>query len=93
MRQEPIDYIARTRAQYAALGYPPYAWVENDDPPPFVRPARPPSTWRVGLVASGGIYALGQPAFHWKDDLSFRAIATDVDAARGAPRSRISPTT
>jgi len=78
MRQEPIDYIARTRAQYSALGYPAYAWVENDEAPAFVRPERPASEWKVGVVASGGIYALGQPAFHWKDDLSFRAIATDT---------------
>ncbi len=78
MRQEPIDYIARTRDQYSALGYPVYSWFENTDAPPFVRPERPPSEWKVGLVASGGIYALGQPAFHFKDDLSFRAIATDA---------------
>ena len=78
MRQEPIDYIARTREQYSALGYPTYTWVENREAPPFVRPERPPSEWKVGLVASGGIYALGQPAFHFKDDLSFRAIASDT---------------
>ncbi|MEM9175629.1 MAG: glycine/sarcosine/betaine reductase selenoprotein B family protein [Myxococcota bacterium] len=78
MRQDPIDYIARTRAQYGALGYPPYAWVEEPDPPPFVRPSGGASGWRVGVVASGGIYALGQPAFHWKDDLSFRAIETST---------------
>ena len=77
MRQDPIDYIARTREQYSALGYPPYAWVENDAPPAFVKPDRPASEWKVGLVASGGIYAVGQPAFHFKDDLSFRAISTD----------------
>ena len=78
MRQPPIDYIARTRDQYAALGYAPYSWVESPDAPAFVKPARPASEWKVGLVASGGIYALGQPAFHFKDDLSFRAIASET---------------
>lgn len=84
MRQEPIDYIARTRDQYSELGYPPYAWVENSEEPPFVRPQRDPGEWTVGLVASGGIYALGQPAFHFKDDSSFRAITTDraIDSLR-----------
>ncbi len=84
MRKPPIDYIARTRAQYEALGYRPYAWVENHEPPAFVKPRKPAREWKVGLVASGGIYALGQPAFHFKDDLSFRAIATDtpVEALR-----------
>ncbi len=78
MRQEPVDYIARTREQYSALGYPEYKWVVNEDTPPFVKPAGEPSSWKVGLVASGGIYAVGQPAFHFKDDISFRAIASDT---------------
>jgi D-proline reductase (dithiol) PrdB len=29
-------------------------------------------------VASGGIYITGQVAFHYKDDISWRAIPTDV---------------
>jgi|TARA_Y100000588_G_scaffold73738_1_gene76389 D-proline reductase (dithiol) PrdB len=37
------------------------------------------SEWRVGLVASGGIYAEGQIAFHHKDDTSYREIATDIE--------------
>jgi D-proline reductase (dithiol) PrdB len=32
----------------------------------------------LGLIASGGIYATGQVAFHFKDDTSFRAIPTNV---------------
>ena len=32
----------------------------------------------IGLVASGGIYAAGQVAFHYKDDLSFRIIDTTI---------------
>jgi D-proline reductase (dithiol) PrdB len=73
---EPIDYIERTREQYAALGYPPYRWVENPEPPPFTPLAKPLTECTVGLVASGGIYRVGQRAFHFKDDLSFRAIDT-----------------
>ena len=79
MRTEPIDYIARTREQYSALGYGEYRWIEHRDAPPFARPSREPSAWRVGLVASGGVYAVGQPAFHFRDDLSFRAVPTDVE--------------
>lgn len=76
---EPVDYIARTRDQYAALGYPPYRWVQNPDPPPFTPLAKPLSECRIGLVASGGIYVRGQVAFHFKDDVSFRVIPRDVD--------------
>ena len=75
---EPIDYIQRTRDQYDALGYPSYRWVYNEDPPPFTPLAKPLAESRVALIASGGIYQLGQTAFHFKDDTSFRAIDTDT---------------
>ena len=71
---EPIDYIQRTKDQYDALGYPSYRWVVNEDPPPFTPLAKSLADSRVGLIASGGIYQLGQTAFHFKDDTSFRAI-------------------
>ncbi len=74
MTSEPIDYIQRTRDQYDALGYPAYRWVENEDKPPFTPLAKALADSRVGLIASGGIYQLGQTAFHFKDDASFRAI-------------------
>lgn len=77
---DPIDYIERTRAQYEALGYPPYRWVVNDDVPPFTPLARPLAECRVGLIASGGIYRVGQHAFHFKDDISFRAIDVNTPA-------------
>jgi D-proline reductase (dithiol) PrdB len=70
----PVDYIERTREQYAALGYPAYRWVTNDDPPPWAPVIKPLAQCRVGLVASGGIYAAGQIAFHYKDDMSFRIV-------------------
>jgi D-proline reductase (dithiol) PrdB len=35
----------------------------------------------VALIASGGIYRVGQVAFTHKDDTSVRRIATDVDMA------------
>jgi D-proline reductase (dithiol) PrdB len=76
---EPVDYIERSSAQYAALGYPPYRWVHNDQPPPLAPLKMPLAQCRVGLVASGGVYALGQVAFHFKDDTSFREIPRDVD--------------
>jgi D-proline reductase (dithiol) PrdB len=75
---DPVDYIERTREQYASLGYPSYRWVSNPDPPPFTPLARPLTDCTVGLLASGGIYRAGQVAFHFKDDVSFRAIDTDT---------------
>ena len=77
----PVDYIARTRAQYDALGYPPYRWVENSDAPPWAAVTKPVSESRVALIASGGVYAHGQLAFHYKDDSSFRVIDTAADTS------------
>ncbi len=77
-RQPPVDYIERTREQYSALGFPPYTWVENPDAVALTVPDKPAHEWRVGLVASGGIYVKGQIAFHFKDDLSYREIAADT---------------
>lgn len=72
----PIDYIQRTRDQYSALGYPIYKWVKNETPPPWAPVRKPLSESRLALVASGGIYAAGQVAFHFKDDFSYREIDT-----------------
>lgn len=71
-----IDYIERTRAQYDALGYPPYRWVEKPETPSFAPLNKPVRESRVALIGSGGIYARGQVAFHFKDDTSFRVIDT-----------------
>ena len=76
-RQPPVDYIERTRAVYSSKGYTPYQWVCNE-PMPLASTERPMSEWRVGLVASGGIYALGQVAFHFRDDVSYREIHRDT---------------
>lgn len=42
---------------------------------------RPLSAVRLGVVATGGIYAEGQTAFTFKDDVTYRAIPSDVDPA------------
>ena len=67
---ESIDYIERTRDQYASLGYPAYRWETIDEAPPFTPLSKPLTNSTVGLIASGGIYRHGQIAFHFKDDLS-----------------------
>jgi D-proline reductase (dithiol) PrdB len=77
----PIDYIQRTEAQYSALGYPIYRWVKSETPPPWAPLRKPLAESRLGLLASGGIYAPGQVAFHFKDDFSYREIDTQTPAA------------
>ena len=41
----------------------------------------PISESRLGIIATGGVYASGQTAFHYKDDTSYRSIPMDVDTA------------
>lgn len=77
----PVDHIQRTRDQYASLGYPPYAWVKEDTPPPFVALKKPLRECRLGLVSSGGVYKAGQVAFHYKDDISLRVIDRTTPAS------------
>jgi D-proline reductase (dithiol) PrdB len=74
----PVEYIARIRQQYSKLGYAPYEWASNPDPPPWQPVRKPLARSRLALVASGGIYVAGQVAFHHKDDTSLRAIPTTV---------------
>ena len=69
-RHLPIDYIARTREQYDALGHAAYRWVENSDPSPWASLRKPLAESRLALVASGGVYQAGQIAFHHRDDTS-----------------------
>ena len=81
MSGSPVDYIERTRAQYAALGYPPYRWVHNEDTPPFETVSKPLAESRIGLIASGGVYLKGQIAFHYRDDFSFRVIPAETETS------------
>ncbi len=80
-REPPVDYIERTRALYASLGYGSYRWVHNAPLDTLAMPSKPPEEWRVGLIASGGIYAAGQVAFHHRDDVSYREIPRDTPVA------------
>ena len=84
--REPIDYMQRTKDQYASLGYPPYQWVQDESQPPFEALNKPLSECKLGLAGSGGIYHTGQIAFHYKDDFSFREISIDT------PRSELRAT-
>ena len=74
----PVDYLARSNERYDALGYPPYRWALDHSTPPFHALTKPLNTCRVGLVSSGGSYVVGQAAFHFRDDISYRAIPTET---------------
>ena len=81
-RLPPVDYMPRITAMYAGLGYDEYRWLHSDTPPPWAPLQKPISQCRVGLIATGGVYAVGQTAFHYRDDTTYRAISTDIDTSR-----------
>jgi D-proline reductase (dithiol) PrdB len=70
----PVRYIDGITERYERLGYAPYRWLHADDPPRLARLNKPLSQARIGALTTSGAYALGQVAFHYKDDTSVRAI-------------------
>jgi D-proline reductase (dithiol) PrdB len=70
----PVDYPTVITERYTALGYGVYQWVHDHSTPPFTPVAKPLSKSRVALISSGGVYVVGQQAFHFRDDTSFRHV-------------------
>lgn len=75
---DPVDYIQVTRDSYALLGYEAYRWAENAEDSAFVKPTKPLSESTVVLIASGGVYRVGDIGFTHKDDLTHREIPVDT---------------
>jgi D-proline reductase (dithiol) PrdB len=73
---DPVDYIQVTRDAYALLGFDSYRWADNPEPAAFVPPTKPLEESKVVLIASGGVYRVGDIGFTHKDDLSHREIPT-----------------
>ena len=70
----PVRYIDAITERYKKLGYEPYRWAHAEEPPAFTPLRKPLSEARVGVLTTSGTYALGQTAFHYKDDTSVRSI-------------------
>lgn len=77
----PVAYIEAITARYRRLGYQPYRWWRADAAPPWRALSKRLADLRLGLLSTAGAYALGQVAYHYRDDCSIRAIpATTPDA-------------
>ena len=77
-----VNYIASITERYEQLGYAAYRWYYAEEPPAFQPLARPMSENRLGVLSTSGAYAIGQVAYHYKDDTSIRGIdkSTPTDA-------------
>jgi D-proline reductase (dithiol) PrdB len=80
----PVEYMKSITERYQRLGYTPYRWHVADEAPPWQPLAKPLREARLGLLSSSGAYALGQVAYHYRDDCSIREIpsTTPDDALR-----------
>lgn len=76
-----VAYMQSIAERYLKLGYTPYRWFKADDAPPWQPMAKPLASARIGMLSTAGAYALGQVAYHYKDDTSNRELpATTEDA-------------
>ena len=76
---DAVDYIQVTRDSYALLGFDAYRWADNsNEPPAFVTPSKPLSESKVVLIASGGVYRVGDVGFNHKDDLTHREVPIET---------------
>jgi len=74
-----VDYIQVTKDSYELLGFDAYRWADNTaEPSAFNAPAKPLAESKIVLLASGGVYRVGDIGFTHKDDLTQREIAMDA---------------
>lgn len=71
---QAVEYIASITERYERLGYAPYRWYHREAAPAWTPLAKPLAESRLAVLSTAGGYALGQVAFHYKDDTSIRAI-------------------
>jgi D-proline reductase (dithiol) PrdB len=70
-----VKYMQAIAERYKSLGYTPYRWFRAEDAPPWQPLGKPLAAARVGMLSTSGAYALGQVAYHYKDDTSLRQIS------------------
>jgi D-proline reductase (dithiol) PrdB len=73
-----VNYMQAITERYERLGYAPYRWYAADTDPPWQPLDKPLREMRVGMLSTSGAYAVGQLAYHYKDDTSIREIPADI---------------
>ena len=76
-----VPYMQAITERYKAIGYTPYRWFKAADAPAWTPPEKRLSDARIGVLSTSGAYALGQVAYHYKDDTSIRRIPSATPAA------------
>jgi len=73
-----VDYLKAINSRSESLCYTPYRWLVADPAPPWSALEKPLAQARLGLFSTSGAYAVGQLAYHYKDDTSTREIDTQT---------------
>lgn len=73
-----IRYMQLITERYLRLGYQPYRWFAADTEPAWQALNKPLPEATVGMLSTSGAYALGQVAYHYKDDTSIRSISSAI---------------
>lgn len=73
-----VGYMQSIAERYQRLGYAPYRWYKAEEAPGLQPLAKPLSAARIGMLSTSGAYALGQVAYHYKDDASIRRIPAET---------------
>ena len=73
-----VEYMRTIREKYSKLGFAPYGWHKTGESPPWAPLQKPLSECKVGMMSTAGTYALGQTAYFYKDDTSYRVIPSDI---------------
>ena len=74
-----VKYIDAITKKYHRLGYDPYRWFEADSASSFAPLKKPLAETKLGMLGTSGAYAVGQVAYHYKDDTSIRMIAKNTE--------------
>ena len=77
-----VDYIDVIKQRYQNLGYQPYRWFKADSETHKCNLKLPVKESKLGLLSTSGAYAIGQKAFHYKDDTSIRKIKKETATQR-----------
>ena len=73
-----VDYMEVIRKRYENLGYQAYRWFVADDVAPCTPLKKRLHECKLGLLSTSGAYALGQVAYHYKDDSTIREIPSNT---------------
>lgn len=74
----PVAYMEAIARRYLQLGYPIYRWFVADAPAAFAPLTKPLAKIKLGMLSTSGAYAVGQLAYHYRDDCSIREIPADT---------------